>query len=271
MKCVVLTTDTKHHRYFVNRIARHAVTTVILERRKLNYWKLYWKWVGSRRTPWAFIDNPYIPLAYSAFHRRQDEFEERFFAGGIPADFSGHAALYEFLSVNDSACVERVSAIQPDLIVSFGTGLLKEGILGIEALKVNIHRGILPAYRGLDSDLWAFYCRDFQNVGTTVHKLDASFDTGDILRQARLKIEPDMKVHHIRYHTTVMAADMVESLLRDLQMRSSVGGRSQGHSQGRYYSFIPPLKRMVAIRRFNRYVTSVARRTSPPSTAGCRS
>lgn len=258
MTCVILTTDTKHHRYFANRIARRAETIVFLERGTLNRQKLYWNWVRKRRKPWALIDNPYFPLSYPWFNREQDRFEERFFSEGSGRKFEGLSALYDCMTVNEPAIVERIGTFRPDLIVSFGTGLLKDGILGIPGLKVNIHRGILPQFRGLDSDLWAFYSRDFQNIGTTVHRLEARFDTGDILRQAKLKIEPHMKAYQMRYYTTVMAADMIESLLLDLQEGRPLEGLPQDHSQGRYFSFIPPLKRIVAVGRFNRYVKSLA-------------
>jgi len=256
MKCVILTTDTKHHRYFANRLARHATTIVVLERRKLDMWKLYAKWVASQRTLLSVVDNPYLPLPYRRFHRLQDRFEDCFFSSGVPPRFSGHATLHEFFSVNDPACVELVAGLKPDMIVSFGTGLIKDGLLGIKALNVNIHRGILPKYRGLDSDLWAFYFNDFDNVGTTVHKLERTFDTGDILKQARLMIGAGMKVHHIRYHTTVLAADMVEELIGEVDAGRAVSGIAQNARDGGYYSFVPPLKRWRAIRNFNAHVAS---------------
>jgi methionyl-tRNA formyltransferase len=257
IKCVLLTTDTKHHRYFANRIAEYADVTVILELEGLNYRKLYWKWVKRHRSLSSFINNPYIHLRYDSFQRLQDEFEEKFFSEGISRDFARLAGVHEFDSVNNPQCVDLLKELSPDLIVSFGTGLIKQGILQLQPLKINIHRGILPKYRGLDSDLWAFYCLDFDNVGTTVHKLEAHFDTGNILGQQKLKIQPGMKVHQIRYYTTVIAADLVENVIQKMREPEETEGFVQDLSQSSYYSFMPPLKRLLAIRRFNRYVQSL--------------
>ena len=255
MKCVLLTTDTKHHRYFANRISRRIQTTIILEHGKANPWRSYWNWVHRHRSVWSLIDNPYIKLCHPRFQHLQDEFEDQFFHEAILPDFSGYSEMHEFYSVNDEVCVGLIRKLEPNLIVSFGTGLIKQGILQLNALKVNVHRGVLPKYRGLDSDLWAFYFRDFDNVGTTIHELEARFDTGRILCQGRIKIHADMKVYQMRYYTTVLAAEMVESIIEDLKGGNSIAGECQ--SEGGYFPFIPPLKWFVAIWRFNRYVKSV--------------
>lgn len=257
MKCVVLTTDTVHHRFFVNSISRKISTTVVLETRRLDHWNLYWASVKRRKTPWSLIDNPYIHLNYKRFEELQNRFEERFFVNGLAREFQDYSSLHEYYSVNDEACIDLITKIRPHFIVSFGTGLIGKGILQINALKMNIHRGILPKYRGLDSDLWAFYLQDFDTVGTTVHKLEARFDTGAILQQEKLQIQPAMKSHHIRFHTTNMAKYMVERIIDACGQQGDVTGTEQDLSLGSYYSYIPPLKRLVATWRFNRYVASL--------------
>ena len=253
MKVVVLTTDTKHHRYFVNRLAQKAEIAVILEQHGLDYWKSYWKWVNRHhRTLSSFIDNPYIHLGYPLFNYLQDQFEEKFFEG-VPSEFTGLSDMTSFTSVNDPECVTWAKDYKPEVIVSFGTGLIKKGILEIDALKMNIHRGIIPKYRGLDSDLWAFYFRDFENVGTTVHLIEPRFDTGNILEQMFLVIEPHMKAYHIRYYTSVLATEMVLSILEQVRKKKNVPFQLQELERGDYYSFIPPIRRYQAIWRFNQY------------------
>jgi methionyl-tRNA formyltransferase len=235
----------------VNKIAMKAETAVILEQKKLDHWKLYWKWVKRHQSLTAFIDNPYLQPNYFLFDYLQDQFEERFFRDDPPREFS-RGSLEQFYSVNDPECVTWVKDFQPDLIVSFGIGLVKKELLAIEAYKVNIHRGIIPLYRGLDSDLWAFYFQDFENVGTTIHQIEARFDVGNIFEQQKLTIEPHMKAYHIRYYTTMLATEIVERLI-DIMSAGTPKMTEQDLSQGQYYSCIPPLKRWLAMIRFERY------------------
>lgn len=258
MKVVILTTDTKHHRYFANKLSDKAETWILLETRTLNYPRLYLKQLWRRKTPWALVDNPYLRLPDSTFDRLEDEFEDLFWEDGIPSVFQGYRQLVTFVSVNDPACVSLLREIGPELVVSFGTGLIRQELLSLDALKVNIHRGILPTYRGLDSALWAFYFQDFDRVGTTVHRLDARFDTGPIVAQAELQLGPSMRVHQIRYHTTVQATRMVEDLIDKMVAHEPVEMAPQDLAQGRHYSYIPPLKRWLAVRRLDAYVRALS-------------
>ena len=253
VKVVILSTDTKHHRYFANRISALAQTFAMVETQGLDHRKLYFKQVKRRKTPWALIDNPFLRLPGSNFNKRQDEFEEHFWDDGTPSEFHGLEALHTFPTVNDAACVNRVKEIEPDLIVSFGTGRIKRQLLDLGGFKINVHRGILPKYRGLDSDMWAFYFRDFEQVGTTVHVLAPQFDTGSIVGQERLVIDGDMLPHQIRFHTTLAAVHIIERAIEDLRSGKEPLVTQQDLSMGRHYSYIPPLKRMLAIGRFNQY------------------
>jgi folate-dependent phosphoribosylglycinamide formyltransferase PurN len=259
-KCVILTTDTKHHRFFVNYVAQNAETTVILEERTLPYRKLFHRWRREHSFPGALINNPYWHLPYRRFSRQEDAFEDRFIEQ-VPYEWTNIRDKHWFHDVNDVDCVQLVSSLHPDIVISFGTLILKKDILSINALMLNIHRGIVPAYRGLDSDLWAMYFRDFGNIGTTVHVLAPYLDTGDIVRQRHLELTSTMKPWQMRYYTTILAAEMVKSIINEFAANDGKARRMpQNLAQSNYYSFIPPLKRMLALRQFRRYVNQLSQR-----------
>ena len=48
---------------------------------------------------------------------------------------------------------------------------------------VNAHNALLPGYRGLDAPAWALLEGRLDAIGVTGHLMDASIDTGPILRQ----------------------------------------------------------------------------------------
>jgi len=52
---------------------------------------------------------------------------------------------------------------------------------------VNIHGGILPKYRGLDSHLWAASRQDWMSIGVTAHFLTEDLDCGPKIISAPLK------------------------------------------------------------------------------------
>jgi methionyl-tRNA formyltransferase len=82
-----------------------------------------------------------------------------------------------------------VRASRPDLIVSwFWTTKLPRALLDV-APAVGIHPSLLPRHRGPDPYFWAIDCGD-ERAGVTAHVLDAEYDTGPILGQRSLAIDP---------------------------------------------------------------------------------
>jgi methionyl-tRNA formyltransferase len=55
---------------------------------------------------------------------------------------------------------------------------------------INVHCGITPRYRGTHGAFWAVVEKDWENIGVTVHYLDKGIDTGRILAQATLDLDP---------------------------------------------------------------------------------
>jgi len=52
---------------------------------------------------------------------------------------------------------------------------------------INIHGGVLPEYRGLDSHLWAASRQDWNCIGVTAHFMSEELDRGPIIFIVRLK------------------------------------------------------------------------------------
>ena len=62
--------------------------------------------------------------------------------------------------------------MKPDLGVVFGTRKISTKIINLFKFGlINIHRGIVEKYRGLDSEYWALYHRDYKNIGITIHQV----------------------------------------------------------------------------------------------------
>ena len=87
------------------------------------------------------------------------------------------------------ATVERIREAAPDLLVSwFWTRKLPADILGI-APSFGVHPSLLPRHRGPDPYFWAIDAGD-ERSGVTAHRLDVEYDTGAILAQRDLAIDP---------------------------------------------------------------------------------
>lgn len=89
------------------------------------------------------------------------------------------------------AFVERVRALAPDLVVSwFWTKRLPMDVVRAARLGgIGAHPSLLPRHRGPDPTYWAIASGDAE-TGVSVHRLEAEYDTGDVLAVERLAIDP---------------------------------------------------------------------------------
>jgi methionyl-tRNA formyltransferase len=94
-------------------------------------------------------------------------------------------------SAGDPALRAHVEAIQPDLVVSWfwTTRLPMEIVRAARLGAIGAHPSLLPRHRGPDPTYWAIVSGDTE-TGVTVHRIEEDYDTGAILGQATLPIDP---------------------------------------------------------------------------------
>jgi methionyl-tRNA formyltransferase len=99
----------------------------------------------------------------------------------------GRTRLAPDLSVD--AEVARVRDARPELVVSwFWVKRLPPSVLAL-APAIGVHPSLLPRHRGPDPYFWAIDAGD-EVTGVTAHRLDEEYDTGAVLGQRRLRIDP---------------------------------------------------------------------------------
>jgi methionyl-tRNA formyltransferase len=91
--------------------------------------------------------------------------------------------------LDSPATALRIRALAPELVVSwFWPRKLPPEVLAL-APTVGVHPSLLPRHRGPDPYFWAIDSGD-ELTGVTAHVLDATYDTGAILGQLSLRIDP---------------------------------------------------------------------------------
>ena len=85
--------------------------------------------------------------------------------------------------------VENIIKKNPDLLVCYGSSLIKSKLL--EFFKdrfLNIHLGLSPYYRGSGTNVWPLINNQPQMVGATFMHIDEGIDTGRIIHQINADI-----------------------------------------------------------------------------------
>ncbi len=98
----------------------------------------------------------------------------------------------KFLSkgqINDDIIVNDIIKKNPDLIICYGSSLIKSVLL--EKFKgrfLNVHLGLSPYYRGSGTNIWPLINGEPGMVGATYMYIDSGIDTGHIIHQIRAEI-----------------------------------------------------------------------------------
>lgn len=95
--------------------------------------------------------------------------------------------------INEPRAVKLLRSLHPDLIVVYGVGILTRKTLeALPCAAYNIHSSVLPYYKNVHSDFWAFCNNDLDKIGITIFRLDPGIDTGNIALQRAVQQEtPD--------------------------------------------------------------------------------
>ena len=135
--------------------------------------------------------------------------------------------------------LKTLADAKPDLFVSIRFGR----ILGDEAIRIpakgvlNLHSGLLPAYRGVLATFRALMNGDRQ-IGCTLHRIDQpSIDTGPILGTRKVDVDPKRS---LLWHILALyppGAEMILEAIGKIGKGEALPGTPQAQGSGAYYTF----------------------------------
>lgn len=95
-------------------------------------------------------------------------------------------------------------------LVIGGRILSQETIASFSGTWINVHGGILPYFRGLDSEYWALSTGRTDRIGVTIHELTAKVDMGDVFE--RSFVEPNLQESlddlRLRNHANIASSSL---------------------------------------------------------------
>jgi methionyl-tRNA formyltransferase len=119
---------------------------------------------------------------------------------------------------NNQEFRDALVALKPDAIIVVGYGrIIPQWMIDLPRLgNINVHASLLPKYRGAAPIQWAI-ARGETVTGVTTMKIDAGLDTGDMLLQAEMKIEPDDTSETIGPRLAAMGGELLVETLRGIE------------------------------------------------------
>jgi len=186
LKVLILCGRSPRHLYVANKLCESADVLAIVQE------------TGSDLN-WASLKKKIKPANLTRKVSRWIRDRKRYTGNGEASFFFGEASpqlthpehVKEVPHINHPDVVKLADELQPDIIAVFGTSLIKgelltKGKLGI----INLHGGLSPHYRGADCTFWALYNEEPEQVGCTLHYINAGIDTGDLICHISPEIKP---------------------------------------------------------------------------------
>jgi folate-dependent phosphoribosylglycinamide formyltransferase PurN len=221
MRCLLLTGDGARHRYAARALAPRMELVGIL---------------SEAKTP-TVAEELAAPEDRAVVHRH---FEERAAAEarllGADTGFPATAMLrVPRGGVNTAEALAWIRARRPDVVLLFGTSVIRDPLLGaFPGRMVNLHLGLSPYYRGSATNFWPLVLEQPECVGATIHLAVAQVDAGGILAQVRPSAQPEDRAHELGTKALVAALDCLPRVLADL-VAGSVVPKAQDPSAGREF------------------------------------
>ena len=147
------------------------------------------------------------------------------------------------------------------VVVAFGQ-IFPQALLDIPPYGfINVHSSLLPAYRGAAPINWAIINGETE-TGATIMQLDAGMDTGAILLQERLPIQPDDTAQTLHDRLARLGAQLLGKALDELR-QGLWQPRAQDGSQATYAALMKKDDGLIDWTRDSRSLVNQVRGMTP--------
>lgn len=232
MRIAILCSDGPHNKYLIFRVCKNfGDVKIFIEpgKEQLN-WKLHKKKYRQ-----------YFQLKYQIIRRKivgSDKFRKKFFEPLIDASSFEQYDLEIVQNINDESVCNGLITYKPNIIIVMGTTILHKKILHIAEKSdiINIHGGYLPYYKGNHCFFFAYYNKEFDKIGSTLHYVNSGIDSGDIIDWAVPAISKDDTPESLYCKAEKMAVDKLIELLQRYQKGETLPRYKQENVGHLYYT-----------------------------------
>jgi methionyl-tRNA formyltransferase len=140
-------------------------------------------------------------------------------------------------SINAPESIAHLQSFEPDLIISISSNqIFKKPILSLPRYGcINLHTALLPKYKGLMPTFWALKNNE-KKIGVSVFIMDEGIDTGDIVSQKIIPIEPQDTLESLIEKTKKVGMDGVIEAIIKINSENVLTFRPED-KEGTYYTF----------------------------------
>jgi methionyl-tRNA formyltransferase len=237
-KIVLLTGSGPEHRYVANKLcAEFSLDAIVVDKGRPIGWRARLYQLLRRHGYLGIVERGILRLwGLWGGPRKARRRALQKVLGESAEQFAWPSLVTEVAGVNGPQCIELLTALEPRILLIYGTPIVSRRVLGFATgIALNMHTGISPYYRGADCAFWPLYKGEVEFVGATVHECTSDIDGGKIFAVARANIcaEDDIEMAFAR--CVAVGANLYCHVLRERLWENPSGGQLQDFSLGREY------------------------------------
>lgn len=230
MKVLILCADGPHNQYLIlNVCKKYENVKIFIES---GHAQLNWKLKQKKY-------KQYYQLKYQMIRRKifgSDRYRRLYFAPYLHSFCFSNYNISFVNNINEEYVVNNIKEYKPDIGVVMGTSILHEEVLNAMDNKdlINIHGGYLPYYKGNHCIFFAYYNKEYDKIGSTIHFINSGVDSGDIIERITPKIETTDTPESLYCKAEKEAVDRLMFWLEEYRKGTKLPRRRQ-ESVGRIY------------------------------------
>ena len=238
MRVIIITGEDLEHRYVANRLTTHVpIAGIVVDQGKPSTSSQRLRRYFRRYSALQMIERVFINVVRKVCKDRSVRAET------VPAVFGPENCsafqrtdLVQYVQgINDPEAIRIVTALQPDVILVFGTGIVRDKVLSIaKIMALNLHTGVSPIYRGADCVFWPLHNNEIDMLGATVHECTQEVDGGKIFGVTRVNLKRDDNLFSVFARCVVAGAELYVHTVQKL-LEGRLEGKPQDLSKGREY------------------------------------
>ena len=197
-----MTSSSLRHKYIAAQLsARTNLTLIVTEEKSAAI---------TDTSSYSAEDTAFLERHFASRAASEKEYFGEF--DDFPADIP--LLSLEHGKMNSAEVFEHIQKENPEIIVLFGTSIVKDPLLKeFRNRIVNLHLGLSPYYRGSATNLFPYLFEEPECVGATIHIATSEVDWGAVLHQLRPRIEPDDSLHSIGNRVILEAGKVLPEVL----------------------------------------------------------
>ena len=128
----------------------------------------------------------------------------------------------------NSFLLNLIKKENPKFLIAYGCQKINKKVLN-HLKAFNVHGGLLPNYRGVNTNFWPHFNKESHKVGMTLHSMTSQLDVGEIFFQTSVRIKNNYDINTISLYAIKNFCKNIPQKFFKLSKKKIIKGKKIKH------------------------------------------